>query len=225
MAFLLEPSGPGIATEQHAAWIDAQHRGGRLVLAVNANYFVTGGSREERNGEVLAAAYANGLRPLLTADEPVSLILIPHDHRSMAGRFTDLELLQMIATELSARDGQVRVVANRLDAAEVKELVGRVDAAISGRMHLAIAALGQAVPAAGITYQGKFRGLYEHLDLEDLELTAQGLVAGELTGFLASLLARRQSLVTQLHRTLPRVRQLASVSFDSLLGTLDQEAP
>lgn len=218
MAFLLEPAADGPEIGRHRAWIDGERAQGRRVLGVNANYLVAPGQGARDPGADLAAAYAAGLSPLLTADSPASFLLIPHDHRAMAGRYTDLDLLEALAARLpDTASPHVRLVRERLDAAEVKNLAGRIDAVVSGRMHLVIAALGQGVPAAGVTYQGKFEGLYELFELDGLCLPPSDLLGGKLTEFALGLLNGQARHRETIMAHLPRVRELAWVNFANLL--------
>ncbi|MEZ4389352.1 MAG: polysaccharide pyruvyl transferase family protein [Candidatus Krumholzibacteriia bacterium] len=223
MAFLLGGAVGSATVERHVRWVESQRAEGRLVLGVNANYLVAPGHREGDVGRDLIDAYAAGLAPLLDAAAPVSLLLLPHDYRAMAGRYSDGELLAAVADRLPASlAGCVRPVRERLDAAEAKALAGKVDAVISGRMHLAIAALGQGIPAAGVTYQGKFEGLYEHFGLTGQSLAPTDLLAGGLAPFLQGFLAQRAQLATTIAARLPQVQELAGVSFANLIA--DDEA-
>lgn len=85
-------------------------------------------------------------------------VLLGHDDRD---KVSDMIVLSKLTTVLS-RCIPTCVVFN---ADEIKAIVGELDALVSGRMHLSIAALGQGVPVLGLTYQGKFEGLWQHFSL------------------------------------------------------------
>lgn len=53
-----------------------------------------------------------------------------------------------------------------LDAPTIKYLAKHCELVITGRMHVAIAALGTGTPAVCFHYGGKFEGLMKHFDLE-----------------------------------------------------------
>ncbi|MBD3221637.1 hypothetical protein GF314_10380 [bacterium] len=217
MAFLLEPPAEHPLLSQLDPWLRDQRAAGRTLLGVNANYLVAAGHREADVGTQLVRAYIEGLAPLVLGAERVSLVLVPHDYRQMAGRWDDTCLLREIANGLPPEAApHVRLIDERPDAAVVKALVGRLEMIVSGRMHLAIAALDQGVPAAGVTYQGKFEGLYEHFGISGLCLDPDALTAGKLTSFLREFLPRREELRDAVKRQLPRVRDLAHLNFANL---------
>lgn len=67
-----------------------------------------------------------------------------------------------------------------------------LDAVVTGRMHLAIACLGQSVPAACISYQDKVEGLYQLLGLEGLAIDAQFVHSPDAsTGLMVNLIEKR----------------------------------
>jgi polysaccharide pyruvyl transferase WcaK-like protein len=220
LAFLLEPTPDTPVVRGLTPWLQEQRDRGRLLVGVNANYLVDPRHRQADNGDALSTAYAEGLAAFCREHGHVSLVFLPHDYRRMAGRYDDLQLLQVIAARLPQDvAANLRVVADPLRAAEAKAIAGELDLVVSGRMHLAIAALGAGVPAAGITYQGKFEGLYEHLDLTDVSLGPDALFTpGALGRFLGSVAARRDDLAARIGARLPAIRALAGVNLEALCG-------
>ena len=220
LAFLLEPDTEARTVGELRPWLRAEKAAGRLLLGVNANYLVDPRHREADTGEALVQAYAAGLAEFARAHGAVSLVLVPHDYRRMAGRHDDLALLQAIAGRLPADLAEhVRVLEAPLTAAAAKATVGELDLVISGRMHLAIAALGSGVPAAGITYQGKFEGLYEHFGLSATSLAPEELFTpGALASFLGQMARRRQELAGAIGARLPQVREFAGANLRVLCG-------
>jgi polysaccharide pyruvyl transferase WcaK-like protein len=94
----------------------------------------------------------------------------------------------------------------------MKYVAGEMDAVLTGRMHLAIAALGCGVPVACITYQGKFEGLFEHFDLPPLMLDPVRVSETSLTNLLLDLIERRLELRDHVHDRLDRVISLSQAN-------------
>ena len=93
----------------------------------------------------------------------VSWLLLPHDFRGERG---DNAALAPLAQRVGATLGErVLHAGEPLSAAQLKAMAGVTDGIVTGRMHLAIAALGRGVPVAALTYQDKFQGLWTHFDL------------------------------------------------------------
>lgn len=157
-AFALKP---GRADPAAVAWIERQRATGCRVIAVNAHPMLV------RNAdatwlEKMAVSLTRALLEV-AARRNVSWMLLPHDYRE---NFGDLSCLRRVNDLLNARgDVAAHLLEGCHTAADLKALVGCLDGVITGRMHLAIAALGMGVPALGLTYHDKFEGLYSHFDL------------------------------------------------------------
>lgn len=167
-AFALKP---GRADPGALVWIEAQRATGRAVIGVNAHPMLVRHA-DATWVEGMAASLAQALGHV-AARRNVSWMLLPHDYRD---DFGDLSCLARVNDLLRARgDVDVRLLEGRHTAADLKALVGCLDGVITGRMHLAIAALGTGVPALGFTYHDKFEGLYSHFGLPNSMLLAPSI--------------------------------------------------
>jgi polysaccharide pyruvyl transferase WcaK-like protein len=83
-------------------------------------------------------------------------------------------------------------------------------------MHLAIAALSQAVPVGAISYKDrKFDGLFKHFELAGFTLPPSVLLRGdEVFRFVTRLIECRQQLRHRIRERLPFINQLAMSNFD-----------
>ena len=106
-------------------------------------------------------------------------------------RWGDNEVLKSIAAALpDSLAGRCHVVAGQgLSPGSVRRLVRGLDFVIAGRMHLAIACLAEGVPVAGVTYQGKFEGLFGYFELGDMLIAADAAFEGEGDGLAAFAVA------------------------------------
>lgn len=204
-AFLLKP---GSVDPAAAAWIERQRALGRRVIGVNAHPMLV------RNPdaawiEQMAASLAGALREV-AARRDVRWMLLPHDYRE---HFGDLSCLRRVHELLQARgDVETHFLDGCHSAADLKALVGSLDAVITGRMHLAIAALGMGVPALALTYHDKFEGLWSHFELPQSLLLSPAILddpaelARRIEGFveaapgLAAAIEGRQAAIVRLAR-------------------------
>ena len=101
------------------------------------------------------------------------------------------------------------------NGAELKRLVANVDLVLTGRMHLAIAALGQGKPVGAITYQGKFDGLVELFGLPKWILVspAEASDHDNLSRLVDRLIAESEELGGQIRLRLPSIIDLAKRNF------------
>lgn len=137
-AFCLEPKFTD-RVRAVLAQMESDHAAGRYVLGVNLNPML----------KVDVASVARALNAQLD----VSVYLIPHDYR-YGGDLVELGKLDPLLTVPH------RLLTDVYSAAELKALTSGLDALLTSRMHLGIAALGMGKPVAGFVYQGKFAGLF-----------------------------------------------------------------
>jgi polysaccharide pyruvyl transferase WcaK-like protein len=211
LAFLLKPTEQSPVVSQVTQWIQAQRSSGRKVVGFNAKkLYPSEGTKVEFAD--LIQVYVDALTTVFERDPQISLLLIPHDTRPAAN---DVALAEAIFKGLPpAIQAHCMQVPMPCRAAEVKAFCAELDVVITGRMHLAIACLGQATPVGSITYQGKFEGLFQHFGLHDVTISPeQAFQSGELANFCTTIIAQRQSLREQLQTTLPQVKLLAAANF------------
>lgn len=204
VAFLLQAVEPDHGSDSTLNWIREQRATGQTLLGINLNTRALGQGNVAQAG-VLLKAYAKALERLLAERPDLSLLIVPHDYR---GELNDLLFGERLLALLAHRSsGRVALFPGLRTAAEVKGVAGYLDAVLTGRMHLAIAALGRGVPVACIAYQDKFEGLFEHFGLPQMLLSPeQACEERALYELAQSLLQERERLKKQIASRLPAVR-------------------
>jgi polysaccharide pyruvyl transferase WcaK-like protein len=97
----------------------------------------------------------------------------------------------------------------------IKRLTRQLDLVFTGRMHLAIAALGSTTPTLSIAYQDKFEGLYQHVDLSSEHiLSPRQCLGGELLTKIRQACAQRHDNRERIRERLPQVMALAKRNLD-----------
>ena len=121
------------------------------------------------------------------------IVLIPHDLRE-AYTGSDNKILAQLHSKLKKYTSlNVKSADFIKTGIEAKKIVGVCDVLISGRMHLAIAALSQNIPVLSFVYQGKFEGLYQMYNLSSDYLLDINEV-GNLSKLLNEILEQRTIL-------------------------------
>ncbi|NMM88408.1 hypothetical protein B2J88_29340 [Rhodococcus sp. SRB_17] len=137
-----------------SAWIDARRSQGKKVVVVNCSGLIG-----EDDGKL--AQYSHLLDWLI--EHSWSIVFVPH---VMRPGNDDLELIRVVSR--GRDDDEIFVVARLLSPDAIHSLVSRVDAVVTGRMHLAVlSVLGGVIPIT-LTTQGKVEGLYRLLGCENL---------------------------------------------------------
>lgn len=211
VAFLLSPeitTDPARGAEQ---WIRTQRAAGRKVLAVNAS-----GHTLEKMDRQGVPAHVAALGCWLGRGDDRAVLLVPHDFRpSPVG---DVEAVNAIAEGLADTFAErVHLLRAPFNAWDLKALMGQVDAVLTGRMHLAIAAFGMGTPALCVVYQGKYEGLLRHFRLDGLLMEPGDVPETEtVAARIEALVAAAPDLRARIEGRLPEVTSLARRNFDWL---------
>jgi polysaccharide pyruvyl transferase WcaK-like protein len=215
VAFLLAPDASGAPYDAAAAWVGEQRTAARPVVAFNVHPMLIKGATDAQVERFVARA-VDAIRAV-SATTPVAWLLLPHDYRGSIG---DDACLAPIAQRLAGSGVTFHHPSTPLSAPQLKAVAGLVDGVATGRMHLAIATLGQGVPVAGFTYQDKFQGLLQHFELPQwLLLSPQQMVEGDaLAALLARFVDALPALRAQVVSRLPAVQALSRRNLDGLLG-------
>jgi polysaccharide pyruvyl transferase WcaK-like protein len=211
VAFLLGDDAGSDLVRSIEDWIYTQRRGDRIIVGVNVNHLLL---RQIPNltPEELVEAHACAIKELFARCDELSFVLIPHDTR---GEVNDLSLAQAVVALLPAEiRSRCLAVTAACSPAEIKAACKGLDIALSGKMHLAIACLGQGVPIACIVYQGKFEGLYAHFGLDNMMIEAAlAMQPGCLADFFFPLIDRRDEIRNKIQSKLPQILELARANF------------
>lgn len=210
LAFLLQPDPNGESAIKTLNWIKQQRAQGARIIGINANALLARGNFEDPFP--IAAGLARTILELHQAHPELRFVLIPHDFR---GRFND-DVLNRVTYEIASFDKvslreKMFVMPSPCFASEVKAVSAELDFAITGRMHFAIACLGQGTPAICIGYQGKMEGLFEHFDLPNMVISpCDAFAKNELGDIAKATLAKATELRAQINKCLPKIHSLAA---------------
>jgi polysaccharide pyruvyl transferase WcaK-like protein len=211
VALLLEPAQDSELAMGVTKWVGQQRDLGRTIVGINANSLHLK-SLPQLKFEDLIQLYADALVELFSNHLEISFLMIPHDLRDKESDvLTSAAILERLPTSMSCYCMKVPTPCR---AAEIKFICADLDLVFTGRMHLAIAALGQGVPVAGVTYQGKFEGLFDHFNLQGMTITPEkALQPGAIASFLTDIIARREELRQTVQINLPKVQALSALNF------------
>lgn len=215
VAFLLQPNRHTKLAKETIQWIQGQKAKRRKVIGINASMIYVP-NLKTLTVDDFSQFYTNALIELYNQDEHCSFIFIIHDFRDQKKE----EILTNLVFEAlppEMRPDCLKIFAP-YSAAEIKAICGELDFVLSGKMHLAIACLGQGTPVACITYQGKFEGLFQHFELEGLWLEpSEAFQSGSnLVNFLRPLIEQSQQIRQHIQSRIPKVRQLAEANFERI---------
>jgi len=206
LAFLLQGKERGI--DEPLAWVAAERARGHILVGIGVNVLLLDAAGRRALGAVVER--------LACRDERLSFLLVAHDVRTRSNDLLAAEdVARHIAPELSPR---VRIVRQPYGPRQLKALAGRLDAVVSGRMHFAIAALSQGVPAFCFRYNGKVEGLLELVGLGDdidgvsVESGAVAESPERVADSIGRFLERREELAVRVASRLDGVKTLSAMT-------------
>jgi polysaccharide pyruvyl transferase WcaK-like protein len=213
LAFLLDPDEESPAASRAIRWIEQRRASGRVVYGVNVNEHLTmeGSVADQQNLLTSVAETLNHLH----RSQSGCFVFIPHDRRApRVDSVTGANLAKLL--DEPVRD-DFMILQEPFSAAEVKGVAGHCDMVLTGRMHVAVAALGRGVPVACITYQGKFEGLLEHFGIASACISPEAAMHKNVFfNFVETQIARREVYRQQIASRLPAVVTLAAANLEGI---------
>lgn len=134
-----------------------------------------------------------------------NVLLVPH----VFGRDSegDPPACAAIHRELGAEcAGHLHLLEGNYDAQEIKHVIGRCDFFLGSRMHACIAALSQCVPAIGLAYSRKFRGVFRSIRVEEFAIDLHELDAASVLQRIAAAYESRAQIRGRLEQVIPGAR-------------------
>ena len=159
---------------------------------------------------------------LVLQKEDTRLLLVPHviPRGNFKGNVeNDLSASLDVYERLSGKyPRRLFVARGPYDHTETKYIIGMCDFFIGTRMHSCIAALSQNIPAVGLSYSKKFRGVFETVGVGDLALEMRHADVDELVAAVEKAFASRETTAGHLRERIPSIRQQVL----NLLGDVDR---
>lgn len=156
------------------------------------------------------------------AEQGHRVLLIPH----VLGRRRGGEADNMAAAELVGllRDRQASAVSRVEtfgDASEAKAVIARCSFFVGTRMHSTIAALSSGVPAVGLAYSLKYRGVFASVGRADAVLDLRRLSSEDVIDAVRESHGHADVWRADLARQVPLVQQRARDQMQSILDAVD----
>lgn len=204
LGFALAPQTP---SADRLLWIETLKRSGPLV-GLNVSGLLYAGGYTRGNMFGLAVDYRELMRELLRRlleRGGHAVVLVPHVWGQ--GLEGDPPACADAREQLPPDSrSRVHLVAGRWTAGEIKHLIGQCEFFIGSRMHACIAALSQAVPAAGLAYSPKFAGVFESVGLGNLVFNLDTVSREQVLEGAMGALGTRDVHALRLRARLPEVQ-------------------
>lgn len=160
--------------------------------------------------EVYLNHFSHYLTRLANTNPAVRYLLLPHDNRE--GKVSDGHTLALLYDKLLNYRERVIFCESLESGVQAKQLVCHADVLVTGRMHLAIAALSQGVPVVSLMYQGKFEGLYDHYKFDN-KYYFEPDDLGNVFEALDDILKNRESISQHIQSSNKKIFRLSERNF------------
>ncbi|MCB5189219.1 polysaccharide pyruvyl transferase family protein [Methylobacillus arboreus] len=209
LAFLVKPNETTNKLRGLEDFVKKNHDKNKLIIGLNIHLLFN-----KTNGSGHVDKLVTSLASIIRNHPDIAFVLLPHDFRPGVD---DRVPLADIAKQVASPES-VYLLDVPLYASEIKKAVSYLDGLFTGRMHLGIAALGQGVPIAGIVYQGKFEGLFQHFGFSDGETISPAAAAeiDTVNDFFDQWLSRLPAATKVVKDKVPEVQKLSLKNFEYL---------
>lgn len=189
----------------------------RPVVGMNISGLLYVGGYTHGNMFGLTSDYkeiVHDLARTLLVEKGATVLLIPHVFGTVE---SDLPACEEIYNKLHNQcPGRLFLLKPPYDEHEVKHVIGLCDFFVGSRMHSCIAALSQSVPAAGLAYSDKFRGVLRSVGMESAVVDLRILSRNEVIATTCRVYEARRSLRLALRQRMPVVERAVLELFQDI---------
>lgn len=180
------------------------------VTGLNVSGLLYIGGYTENNMFGLKSDYKEliyDLIDLLINKKQLTVLLVPHTFGVRDPECDNL-VSEKIYAELKPKyQDKLFLARGMYNQNEIKYIIGMCNFFIGARMHACIAALSQCIPAVGIAYSEKFKGVFETVGLQHLVADPRTLGKKEIFELIEHALEDRKNTSATLQKLIPEVRQ------------------
>jgi colanic acid/amylovoran biosynthesis protein len=196
-----------------------------LIVGLNVSGLLYSGGYTGKNEFGLKDDYRKLVREIVnyfTAQDNTHVLLIPHVVPEGWETENDLiacfKLHESLPDEIRQKVMIAQPGKNQtfFDQCEIKYLIGQCDFLMGSRMHATIAALSQGVPAIGLAYSKKFKGVFETVGVADCVLDLRQLRNEEILKGIKEKYACREKLRVELSNSMPETKNMVFHLFNGL---------
>lgn len=183
----------------------------KILVGLNVSGLLFMGGYTKKNMFALKSNYAELIYDLihyLISVKSVPVLLVPHVFGQGENSESDRTVCEMIFRDLSPRyPDKLYIVKGNHNQSEIKYIIGKCDFFIGARMHACIGALSQCIPAIGIAYSKKFKGVFETVGMESLIADPRLSDKDEILRIIDNAYANRLQLRRILEQRIPATKQ------------------
>lgn len=208
VGFVVPPERPAVHSFDTLAIPDDKIRN---LIGLNVSGLLFMGGYSKKNMFGLKSNYAELIYDLihyLITVKSIPVLLVPHVFGSGSNSESDQSVCELIYQDLKPRyPSMLFLVSGNYNQSEVKYIVGECDFFIGARMHACIGALSQCIPAIGIAYSKKFKGVFETVGMGNLIADPRISDKNGILSIIDKAYTNRHQLRSILAQRIPEAKQ------------------
>ncbi len=217
VAFVLDPAEP---RSMDIGSLNDVRTKDSIVVGLNISGLLFSGGYTRNNMFGLQTDYQGMIESVLDyvmADERTLVLLVPHVFRPDWPEEDDPRACQQMYEMLKEKyPGRIFLTQGTYNQNEIKYVIGLCDFFMGSRMHSCIAALSQSIPAVGIAYSKKFRGVFDTVGLGRCVAEVYQCDKDELLSIVKAAFEERDQIRSQLNSVLPDVKSNIMNMFETV---------
>lgn len=223
MALALPARQPANLSPRLAVW--TSYARGFPVAGLNVSGLLAQDAETARRTFALAdrhdAQAEAAARAILDSGPRMRLLLVPHVHRAVGDRESDLGAALALKARLEAEyPDRIEVLDGDLGAMELKWVLSRLSWFAGARMHATIGAFSSGTPTLAFGYSDKAAGVFDRCGLGGHVADLRQLDAPALAAAVSASLARRETAREELADRLPGLRAEAEGQMDAIAAQI-----
>lgn len=144
------------------------------------------------------------------------ILFIPHTYHPLVESDPDACKDVMNSVNKKYID-RIHIVELEYDQSEIKGIIGLCDFFIGSRMHACIAALSQAIPAIGVAYSKKFKGIFESVGVENMVLDGRTMETEDAVNMAMGFIQDIDKIKDRLNKNTKIVKNIIIDEFRKIL--------
>jgi len=196
------------------------------VIGLNVSGLLFRGGYTGNNMFGLRIHYRNFIHKLikyLIEEKHAIILLVPHVFGYGETSESDNAICERIYNKLKPLYNDSLFLAHgTYNQSEIKYIIGYCDFFIGSRMHACIAALSQCIPAVGIAYSKKFKGVFETIESGHLVADSRVMDEKEIMEIIERNYEDRQMQRERLQKLMPHVKLSILNIFKEIIIELDK---
>lgn len=192
-----------------------------VVIGLNVSGLLFNGGYTQDNMFGLKTDYQELIYKIIETlldEEKITILLISHVFPPPGYEVeSDPDACLEVYEELNGKyPGRILLTRGKYDHNEAKYIIGLCDFFIGSRMHACIAALSQGIPAIGLAYSKKFRGVFETVGAEHLVVDMRQAKIEEVLTTIGKAFEQREVTARHLEAVVLGVQQQVLSIFEDI---------